>query len=238
MKRLSSRLWLLASLCFVSPMAAQVADRTLPASTEPANGGDKRIFGIIPNYRTTPTLANYRAISSEEKFKLAAKDAFDPGTFLLAAVFAGEGQVTNASPSFGQGVKGYGHYFITSYADWAGADFMTEAVYPALLHQDPRYFRKATGSGFSRLGHAVGQIFWTRTDSGGHTFNVSEIGGNATMVAISQAYYPDNRSAHDAAKTLAIQVGDDMLSNILKEFYPDLRRVFSRKHHTEPTDAH
>ena len=76
----------------------------------------------------------------------------------------------------------------------------------------------------------MGQIFWTHTDSGGHMFNFSEICGNATVVAISEAYYPDSRSAGSAATALAIQIGDDMASNLLKEFYPDLRRWLSKKH--------
>ncbi len=172
----------------------------------------------------------YVPLSTGQKFKLASQDAFDRGTFVLAAAFAGEGQLTDAHPSFGQGVKGYAHRFITSYADWAIGDCMTEAIFPVILHQDPRYFRKGTGSGFQRLTYAMGQIFWTHTDSGGHMFNFSEIGGNATSAAISQAYYPDNRSAGSAASTLAIQIGVDMASNIVKEFYPDLRRFLAKKH--------
>lgn len=209
--------------------AQQSAERSIEAQQPPQRTEDKRLFGIIPNYRTSPTLANYKPMTKRQKFKLASQDAFDPGTFLLAAGFAGEGQITNANPSFGQGVKGYAHYFVTSYADWSIGDFMTEAIYPTLFHQDPRYFRKGTGSAFSRLGAAVGQIFWTHTDSGGHMFNFSEIGGNATAVAISQAYYPENRTASGAISKLAVQVGVDTASNIVKEFYPEIRRVLHKK---------
>jgi hypothetical protein len=73
---------------------------------------------------------------------------------------------------------------------------MTEAVYPSIFHQDPRYFRRQTGSTLSRLGYAVEQIFWTRTDSGRMQFNFSEILGNSSSVAISNLYYPDSRSSH------------------------------------------
>lgn len=37
----------------------------------------KRIFGIIPNSRTFPSLANYEPLTIGEKFKLASEDAFD-----------------------------------------------------------------------------------------------------------------------------------------------------------------
>ena len=190
----------------------------------------KRLFGIIPNYRTSPSLVDYKPLTAGEKFKLATTDAFDRGTFLLAAAFAGEGQLTDANPSFGQGAKGYAHYFVTSYADWSIGDYMTEAVFPVALHQDPRYFRKGTGSAWSRLGYAAGQIFWTHTDSGGHMFNFSEIGGNAAAVAISQAYYPEGRTPGSAGGKLAVQVGVDMASNIMKEFYPDVVKLLRRKH--------
>ena len=191
----------------------------------------KRIFGIIPNFRTSPSLENYEPLRPAAKFKIAAQDSFDRGTVALAAVFAGDSQLTNATPSFGQGAAGYGRYFATAYADFVIGNFMTEGIYPTLLHQDPRYFRKGTGSGRGRLVYAVKQIFWTHKDSSGGTqFNYSEWLGNSTAVAISNAYYPDNRTASDAVGKLAVQIGVDTASNILKEFWPDFERRFSRKH--------
>jgi hypothetical protein len=189
---------------------------------------DKRIFWIIPNYRTSPALTNYEPLSPKEKFKIASADSFDRGTVVLAAAFAGEGQLTNSNRPFGQGMAGYGRYFGTAYADFVIGDFMTEAIYPTILHQDPRYFRRGTGSGWSRLGYAVGQIFWTHTDSGGTQFNYSEIVGNSTAVAISTAYYQDGRDVSSAVSKFGSQIGVDMAANILKEFWPDLRRKLSR----------
>ena len=57
--------------------------------------------------------------------------------------------------------------------------------------------------------------------------------GNAAATAISQAYYPETRTPADAVTKLGIQVGVDAASNIMKEFWPDLHRVLSRKHHEE-----
>jgi hypothetical protein len=226
MVRVTVATFTLTVACIAQNSQGQSADRMAPAE----QATDKRLFGIIPNYRTSPSLANYKALTAKEKFKLASQDAFDRGTFLLAAAFAGKDQLTNASPSFGQGAKGYAHYFVTSYADWAIGDYMTEAIFPTLVHQDPRYFRRGNGRALSRLSYAMGQIFLTHNDSGHTTFNLSEIGGNASAVAISQAYRPDNRDAASAGSALAVQIGVDMASNIMKEFYPDLRRALSRKH--------
>src|ERR1700730_2029145 len=189
----------------------------------------KRIFGIIPNYRTSPTLTDYQPLTRKDKFKMASADGFDRGTLVLAALFAGDAQLTNATPSFGHGIKAYTRYYAASWSDFVIGDFMTEAVYPAVLRQDPRYFRRGTGSGWARLGYAVGQIFWTHTDAGRTQFNFSEIVGNATAVAIGNAYYPDNRTVSSNISKLSLQIGVDVIANILKEFSPDLDRVFSRR---------
>jgi hypothetical protein len=191
----------------------------------------KRIFGIIPNNRTSPSLRNYEPLSAKQKFEIARQDSFDRGTVILAAAFAADAQLTNANRSFGQGVQGYARYFGASYADFAIGNYMSEAIFPTLLRQDPRYFRRGIGSGWSRLGYSVGQIFWTHTDSDRTQFNYSEILGNSTSVAISNAYYQDNRSAGNSAQKLGMQIGVDMASNVLKEFWPDISRKFSRKNH-------
>lgn len=213
-----------------------MASTALPAFSQSGTPADslqletKRLFGIIPNYRTAPSLQNYEPLNSGEKFKIASEDAFDRGTIALAGLFGAEGQLTNGNRSFGQGAAGFGKYWATAYGDLAIGDYMTEGIFPTLLHQDPRYFRRSTGSGWSRLGYAMGQIFWTHRDSGGTQFNYSEVIGNSTAVAISNAYYPENRNATDAVSKLGMQLGVDMAANVLKEFWPDLERKFKRQH--------
>lgn len=213
-----------------SPDAAPAPDSCEAQACAPArDDSSPRIFGIIPNYRTSPTLTNYAPLSPATKFHLATEDSFDRGTFILAGLFAAQSQWTQASPSFGHGVGAYGRYYSAALADLVVGDFMTEAVYPRILHQDPRYFRRGAGSGWRRLGYAVGQIVWTHTDSGRGWFNASEILGNATAVAIGNSYYPDGRTFSRSASRWSWQVGTDAAANILKEFWPDLDRKFG--HH-------
>jgi hypothetical protein len=209
------------------PEVAQTSQNTTPPES-------KRLLGIIPNYRTSPSLQSYEPLTAGAKFKIASEDAFDRGTVVLAALFGADGQLTNANRSFGQGGAGYGRYFGSAYGDLVIGDYMTEAVFPTLLHQDPRYFRKGTGRGWSRFGYAVGQIFWTHRDSGGTQFNYSEIIGNSAAVAISNANYADDRTVGDGVSKLGMQLGVDMASNVLKEFWPDLERKFRRKRSGSP----
>jgi len=193
------------------------------------SGESKRILGLIPNYRTSPSLQDYQPLSNGQKFKMASEDAFDRGTVALGVLFGADGQITNSNRSFGHGAAGFARYSGAAYGDLVIGDYMTEGVFPSLLHQDPRYFRRGNGTAWSRLGYAVGRIFLTRTDSGAQQFNYSEIVGNSTAVAISNAYYANNRTASDAVSQLGLQIGVDMAGNILKEFWPDLQKKFKRR---------
>jgi len=198
-------------------------------AANPPEAVSKRILGIIPNYRTAPSLAKYQPLTAEGKFKIAAEDSFDPGAFVLTGIIAGEAQFAHSTPSFGQESSGFVRYLGTTYGNMAIGNFMREAIYPSLLHQDPRYFRRGTGSGWSRAVYAVSQILWTHTDSGGSMFNFSEVLGAATASAISNAYYPGRRTVGNAASKMGIQLGVGTAGNILKEFWPDVSRKFIRK---------
>src|ERR1700731_4692965 len=67
---------------------------------------DKRILGVLPNYRTANESAVYTPITVKQKFTIASKDSFDYPLVMLGAAIAGMGQLTNDNPSFGQGMAG------------------------------------------------------------------------------------------------------------------------------------
>jgi hypothetical protein len=240
----TAKLSLLFTSLVISPIPVLSQTAGVPdsgASTQPADAPApqreaKRLLWVVPNYRTAPSITDFERITPKEKFKIASQDSFDRGTVALAAMFAGVGQLSNSNTSFGQGAAGYGRYFGTAYADFVIGDYMTEGIFPSILHQDPRYFRKGTGGGWSRLGYAAGQIFWTHTDSAKGQFNYSEILGNSTAVAIGNAYYPDNRTVSNGVSKLTQQLAVDMASNILKEFWPEISRKFSHKHRQAKSD--
>ena len=106
---------------------------------------------------------------------------------------------------------------------------MTEAIFPSLLHQDPRYFRKVNGPVKSRLLYASTRILVTRTDSGKWWFNASEFIGNGTVASIGNWYYPDARGFGPTMQRMFTQIGTDTISNVLKEFWPDIKRNWFHK---------
>src|SRR5713226_8501448 len=79
---------------------------------------DKRAFGVLPNYRTAESAVPFHAITTKQKFAIATKDSFDYPVLFTTGFFAGLSQVQGSDNEvYGQGVKGFGHRYVISYAD-------------------------------------------------------------------------------------------------------------------------
>jgi hypothetical protein len=224
--------------CFCSALAvsaglsfAQTGDAV--AVTDPGTMHiDKRLVGVLPNYKTVDGSLPFRPITAKQKMLIATKDSFDYPVLGISALFAGVGQWQDSHPQFGQGASGFGKRYLGSYTDQALGNFMTEGILPSLLHLDPRYFRVGAGnaSGKSRLAHAMLQVFVTRTDSGSNMFNFAEAGGYLAAAGISNAYYKDSRRLSANLTQVGTLMAVDIGGNLLKEFLPDLRNRLRRKH--------
>jgi len=192
----------------------------------------KRILWIFPNYRAVSANTQLPPLSLKNKFWLATQDSFDYSSFISAGMLAGVSQANKSYPEFGQGAKGYGRYYWHALADQAVGNYMTEAVVPAITHEDPRYYTLGQGGFFKRTGYAVSRLIVTRTDTGGRTFNFSEIVGNGAGAGISDTYYPGReRTWTKTGQKWVTQVALDGFFNIVKEFWPDINRaVFHSKY--------
>jgi hypothetical protein len=221
----------LALTGIASAQAAPPADPVQQAPTLPEPVGEKRVLGVLPNFRTVEDTGVYSPITAREKLTIATKDTLDFPLVIVGAGLAGLGQLTDSHEDFGQGVSGYARRWATSYADQLTGNYMTEGLMPILFHEDPRYFRRGSGRGgvWSRTFYAASRIFVTKTDSGGTSFNFAEVLGNAASAGIANSYYPNERTFGDNMGRLTTQLATDAVSQILKEFWPDIRRRFS--HH-------
>lgn len=204
-------------------------------SSQPSSAQDDRrgqyakhhILWVIPNYRSDESTSEFEPLTPRQKFGVAFDDSFDPTAFLVAGVFAGTSMAQNQYRSFGQGAAGFGKYYGGAFADQAIGNMMTEALLPIALHQDPRYFTKGRGGFFKRTGYAISREVITRNDDGRNHFNTSELLGNAIAAGISNAYYPAaDRSFGNTFNKWGQQIGLDTGFNIMKEFWPDIRRKF------------
>jgi hypothetical protein len=189
-----------------------------------------RIFEVMPNYGTVENAGKLPPLTPGQKYRLATAGAFDYFAFPFNMALAGIDQANNSPKSWGQGWGAYGKRFGSSFADNSIGTYMTVAVFPSLLREDPRYYQMGKGPVKTRAFHAVKRLFVTYTDAGETRFNYSEVVGNAAAAGISNIYHaPEDRTAGRNIGTLGMLIMWDGLSNELKEFWPDIRRKVFHK---------
>jgi hypothetical protein len=221
-------------LLLALPCARAQDKKPLDENDPAAKNEDKRVLGVLPNYRTAELTSDYHPISNKYKLKIALKDTFDYPLIGVGAAYATLYQAENSHPQFGQGTLGYLKRFGTSYTDQVVGNMMTEGILPILFKEDPRYFRKAQGSVRARLGYAVSRIVICKTNEGNRSFNYSEILGNGIAAGVGLSYYSDDRNFQDFAQNWGTQLATDAVSQVLKEFWPDIKRRYFHKEMHEP----
>ncbi|HET7108635.1 MAG TPA: carboxypeptidase-like regulatory domain-containing protein [Candidatus Acidoferrum sp.] len=178
----------------------------------------QRLVGFFPNFYTS-YIYDAAPLTAKQKFSLATRGTFDPVAMLGIGFAAGIEQATNAYSGYGQGFAGYSKRFAAKFADGRSSDLLTHAVFPALLHQDPRYYYQGSGSVKSRLMHAVSSAFLTRNDSGRTVFNSSYFLGDLSAAALSNLYYPkENRGANLVFTNAAVGLAGRIGTNLMREF--------------------
>jgi hypothetical protein len=217
-------------LCLGAALSIPVrAQQPAGDSTPAANAPPSRVLGVLPNYRSAEESDPFTPLGIRRKFYIGFKDSTDYPIFFVAGALAALGQMTDQHSEFGQGMEGYGKRLGGSVADQLIGNLMTESVMPSLLREDPRYFRRGQGGIWSRTGYAASRVLVARNDHGRWTFNAAEVGGNAIGAAIGNAYYPGERHWGDNFERFYSQMATDAFSQVLKEFWPDIKRkYFSR----------
>jgi hypothetical protein len=248
-----------------APAPAQTPASGQPSSPnkdkkDPAAGGkdsgtsNDRLFYTLPNFLSLQNAGKVPPLTAKQKYAVVARGTFDPVQFPWWGLLAGINQADNAEPAYGQGFEGYAKRYGTTAADGIIENFMTAAVFPSLLHQDPRFFQSGKGGFARRTGYAISRIFVTRTDSGHSQFNYSEIFGSATAAAVSTySYHPrstylstptnphmfigSDRTLANTANVWGTQVAIDTFTIVVKEFWPDIHRKLSHKHKSDAGSA-
>ncbi len=192
----------------------------------------KRILGFIPNFQTTNDVPqNQRPLTTKEKYVLSFHQMFDFSAHIGNAFQSALQQATNGQPHYGQGWNAYGKRFLASEGDQATSSLFISGMLPALLKEDPRYFRRGIGSPWSRTLYAMERTVITRKDNGRPTFNFSQTLGQLMSAAVSTSYYPkQDRSVSSAFANTGVNLVYNSGYNVLREYYPDvLRKLFHRR---------
>lgn len=191
----------------------------------------KRMFGVVPNFAAVSANTQLPPLSTREKFSLAAHDSVvDYSSFTWAGILAAQALALNSNPELGNGIAGYGRYYWRTFTDGVSGTFFTEAIVPAIRHEDPRYYTMGKGGFWRRTGYAISRTFVTKTDSGGTSFNYSEVVGNGLEAGLSNAYYPpQDRGLSQTTVNWGTQMESAVLNHIFQEFWPDIRKKLLRQ---------
>jgi hypothetical protein len=186
---------------------------------------------VVPNFAAVDANKQLPPLSTREKFSLAAHDSVvDYSSYTWTGILAGQAMLLNSDPELGHGIAGYGRYYWRSFVDGVSGTFFTEAIFPAITHEDPRYYTMENGGFFRRMGYAISRAFVTKTDSGGTSFNWSEVAGNGLEAALSNAYYPpQERGLSQTARNWGTQMESAVLNHVFQEFWPDIRHHLFRQ---------
>jgi hypothetical protein len=217
----------------------------------PKGTSNDRLFYALPNFLSLENTGKLPPLTTKQKFAVVTRGSFDYIAYPWYGFLAAINQANDAEPAYGQGWGAYGKRYVTSFADGTIENFITSAILPSMLHQDPRFYHSEAGGFIHKTGYAVSRIFLTRTDSAGTQFNYSEVVGSALSAAISTySYHPrstvlrsprgprfigSDRTLANTASVWGSQVGYDTITIVVKEFWPDIHRKLSHKSKASPS---
>ena len=191
----------------------------------------QRVLGVFPNFYAS-YVWNAAPLSSGQKFRLALRTTTDPVSIAIPALVAGIEMAQDDFPGYGPGARGFSSRFGASYTDALTSTMFGGAILPSILHQDPRYFYKGTGSIVSRALYAISTVVICKGDNGHWQPNYSNVLGNLASAGLSNAYYPSaNRGATLTINNWLIGTGSGAISSLFQEF---LVKKMTRGVHSEP----
>lgn len=198
----------------------------------------QRVLGVVPSFNVS-----YRSdavsLTGKQKIDLAFRSTIDPFTFAAAFLVAGLHEGLDDDTGFGWGAEGYGKRAGAAYLDAFTGTMIGNGILPAVLHQDPRYFRLGHGTTTHRLLYAVASTVICKHDNTGKWEpNYSNVAGNIISGAISNLYYPSSDSG--AGQTISngmVVTAEGTIGGVFQEFWPDISRKLFHKDPTHGLDA-
>ena len=216
-----------------APAGAGTGTTSLPDSpqpkpqgaTNPAVGTTTKFIGYVTNRSIVfPDIASSEgSLSTGQKFRLFVNQSISPPFILAPAVSAAYDQARNSPKAYGQGWSAYADRFGADVARAASNAFFTSFLLASAFHQDPRFFPQNRPTIWGTVKYSVVRLFVTRTDSGGDTFNSSELLGTAAAEALANAYLPvSEQTAAKNAERFGTDLAWKFAGNMFKNYWPTL----------------
>jgi hypothetical protein len=185
----------------------------------------------MPNYRAVSAGAIPPPPTPKEAFKIATLNSFDYSSFVFVGITSALAEWTDAHPKLGEGMPGFGRYYWRGLLDKTDGNYMVIFALPSVLHEDERYYAMGEGKFLKRGFYAASRLLITPDYHGHNTFNASEVFGRALAQGVSTAYYPSSdRTPGALAVKYGWAMGRDALTNVFREFWPDIATHVLHRH--------
>lgn len=176
-----------------------------------------------------PDAPSYVPLTSRQKWESFLRRSHSPDLAAGSLLDALYSQATGAYSSFGGGMPGFGKRLGASVAGAEAGAFFGRFLFPALFHQDTRYFRSTDTRTSDRLAYSASRAFITRSDDGRSVINTSVILSEFVQAAISNAYIPyRTETVPGTVENALAGIGSVAESNMLEEFWPDIKSFFGK----------
>ncbi|HLK31746.1 MAG TPA: hypothetical protein VKT29_01570 [Terriglobales bacterium] len=231
------RAWLMVALLAGSSLGAGAQTTSIRAPELPSapTPGSRTALSSAAVPADPPAVVpvkspSYTPLTAHQKFHIFVEQTYSVYTFANTAFDAGWAQMTDDWPAYGQGAEGYGKRYGALLANHEAGSFFENFLFPTVLHQDPRYFRRGGGhSVFQRVSYAASRVLVTHADDGHNTFNSSLLLGMLFVDSLTNAYYPQTqRGLGDTMSRFGGGLLSSAETNLLREFGPDMMRIFHR----------
>jgi hypothetical protein len=224
MKVIQFRLGTSALLLFMGTAAllGQEPEQLIPPPTADKNDiADPEPIAAAPEDSPAPP---YTPLTLKKKYLLSIEAIFGPGHLVAHALHAAMDQLDVRPVAWGAHPDSLAIRFASGF----GTSFLKHNIefgVGAIDHEDPRYFRSGHGRPWTRVGYAVYHTFVVHNDSGGWMPAYSLVAADVGTPYLVRMWRPERFQTAPVLQAGALSIGADMGANILREFWPDLKKA-------------
>jgi hypothetical protein len=192
------------------------------AATEPGSEAASVIADKAPGVEFTP-------MTRSERFRHYLTGTFGPGAAAGVGIRSVIAQVKETPTEWKQNGRGFADRLGDQYAHHiirGTLEYGTSTV----LREDDRYLPSGQTGFWSRTKYAVSSTLLARRDNGQRTFALARMSSAAGTAFITRAWQPASTSGPgSAASNFGFMVAQNAGMNVIREFWPDLKRHFHRR---------
>lgn len=172
--------------------------------------------------------------TTEQRWQVYKLRSFTgPGMYIRTVATSLTDQKENTPVAWGQGWGSFGKRLGNNYATFQLIDG-AEMGLSAMADYDPRYIQSRDTGAWKRVGHAVAFNFVTFDNKGKTVLNWPKLVAAYGVGMLASTYTPGMKWSAEGLRMGTAQVSFGMVSDLVKEFTPDLLKKLRRK---KPTTA-